>query len=208
MWHRPSNRMSGARLAGVFAALLVAGAPHADAGGTRLGVFVAGAYSFSDELGGFRITAVSGAGTAADPITVTEELDSANPVTLTIRAIRPVQPPGTPGDYATGFVPLRIVAFNNSDHAWTEFEFELQSILGRPSDFGDGLSFDQALRQTDMIKSDSFAEFQRQFEPSDRLLFLKGKVDPRQTVSFSFLVTDFSPAERFYLVQEPRIPLS
>lgn len=200
--------MSGARLAAALAASLAASGLRAYAGDAKPGIFQAGAYSFSDELGGFRIIAASGAGTAADPFTITEELDTANPVTLTIRAIRPVQPPGTSGNYATGFVPLRIVALNNSDHAWTEFEFELQSILNRPSDFGDGLSFDQALRQTDMIRSDSFAEFHREFEPYDRLLFLKGKVDPRETASFSFLVTNFSPAALFYLVQEPRIPLS
>ena len=57
-----------------------------------------------------------------------------------------------------------------------------------------------------MIKSDSFAEFKRDFEPSDRLLFSKGKVDPLESASFSFLVTDFSPKDRFDLVEEPRVP--
>ena len=45
----------------------------------------AGAYSFSDELGGFRIAGVCGTGTKDDPIVITEELNSAVPVTLVIR---------------------------------------------------------------------------------------------------------------------------
>ena len=84
----------------------------------------------------------------------------------------------------------------------------MQSILNHLSDYGDGLSFDQAAREADMVKSDSFTEFNRQFEPCDRLLFRHGKVDPLHTGSFSFLVTDFTPKERFYLVEEPRIPSS
>ncbi|UVK46597.1 hypothetical protein BPNPMPFG_002283 [Mesorhizobium sp. AR07] len=41
-------------------------------------IFNAGAYSFSDDLGGFRITSASGAGKLADPFVVTEELESAD----------------------------------------------------------------------------------------------------------------------------------
>ena len=192
----------GLRCVQVLAALLAASCPRAEAGG----IFEAGAYSFSDERGGFRILSATGAGTRADPIVVTEELDTADPVTLTIRAARPIQPFGSSGNYATGFLPLKIVARNNSGDAWIEFGFELQSILNVPSDYGDGLSFDQAQRVDNMIKSDSFAEFKRDFEPSDRLLFSKGKVDPLESASFSFLVTDFSPKDRFYLVEEPRMP--
>lgn len=194
----------GLRCVQVVAALLAASCPRAEAGG----IFEAGAYSFSDELGGFKVLSATGTGTRADPIVVTEELDTADPVTLTIRAIRPIQPFGSTGNYATGFLPLKIVIRNNSGDAWIEFGFELQAIMGRPSDYGDGLSFDQAEREDDMIKSDSFAEFKRDFEPYDRLLFSKGKVDPRESASFSFLVTDFSPKDRFYLVEEPRVPSS
>ncbi|MBN9218637.1 MAG: hypothetical protein J0I79_11845 [Mesorhizobium sp.] len=196
----------GLRCVQLCAALLAADCPRAVADGARL--YEAGAYSFSDELGGFRILSATGVGTRADPIVVTEELETADPVTLTIRAAKPIQPFGSTGDYATGYMPLKIVVLNNSGDAWIEFEFELQSIMGTPSDYGDGLSFDQAQREDGMIKSDSFAEFKRDFEPYDRLLFRKGKVDPLETASFSFLVTDFSPKERFFLVEEPHIPSS
>lgn len=171
-------------------------------------VWPAGAYSFSDEEGGFHITGVSGTGTKADPVVVTEELDSATPVTLTIRTIKPIKPFAEGGDYANGILYMRINALNNSGKAWVEFEFELQEILGQPSVFGDGLSFDQRNKTPDNILSSNYARFDRNFEPYDRLLFDNGNVDPEKTVDFEFLITDFTPRWTFYLVQDPRIPSS
>lgn len=171
-------------------------------------VWPAGAYSFSDEEGGFHITGVSGTGTKADPVVVTEELDSATPVTLTIRTIKPIKPFAEGGDYANGILYMRINALNNSGKAWVEFEFELQEILGQPSVFGDGLSFDQRNKTPDNIVSSNYARFDRNFEPYDRLLFDDGNVDPAKTVDFEFLITDFTPRWTFYLIQDPRIPSS
>lgn len=51
-----------------------------------------GAFSFSDELGGFRIVGVSGAGTRDDPIMVKQELYSASEMVLTIRVSAPGGP--------------------------------------------------------------------------------------------------------------------
>ncbi|RWM18843.1 hypothetical protein [Mesorhizobium sp.] len=169
-------------------------------------VWAAGAYSFSDELGGFRITGASGVGTKEDPLIVTEELNSATPVTLTIRATRPIEAFGRAGDVANGVMYMRIDVLNNSALPWVEFQFELQEILDQPSVFGDGLSFDQRNKAPDNIVSSNFADFDRQFEPYDRLLFKNGKVDPLKTATFEFLITDYTPRWTFYLVQDPRIP--
>lgn len=171
-------------------------------------VWVAGPYSFSDELGGFRITGASGKGTRNDPIVIYEELSSSTPVTLTIRTVRPIRVFDASGDYASGIMYMRLNILNNSGQAWVEFEFELQEILGQPSTFGDGLSFDQRNKNPDNIVSSDFTKFDRDFEPYDRLLFRQGKVDPLKTVDFSFLVTDYTPRWTFYLVQDPRIPSS
>lgn len=172
------------------------------------GVFEAGAYSFSDELGGFRITSVTGTGSRQNPIVVTQELESSSPVTLVIRTIGPIQPFSSAEGAVNGFLHMRNDVLNNSGQAWVEFEFELQEILGKASVFGDGLSFDQRQSTKDGISSDSFAEFSRDFEPYDRLLFRNGRVDPLKTASFSFLMTDFTPRTEFYLVLDPRIPSS
>lgn len=171
-------------------------------------VWNSGAYSFSDELGGFRITGVSGSGTREDPFVVKEELESSSPVTLTMRTIRPIRPFDSSGFYANGIMFMRIEALNNSGQAWVEFEFELQEIEGKPSDFGDGLSFDQRRTDSSNISSNSFAKYNRDFEPYDRLRFTEGKVDPGEAADFSFLLTDYTPRWRFYLVQDPRIPSS
>ncbi|MFA6157260.1 hypothetical protein [Mesorhizobium sp.] len=185
--------------------VLVALAPG-HAGADEVKVWGTGAYSFSDELGGFRITGASGLGTRDDPMVITEELNSATPVTLTIRTTKPIQPFGPAGEFANGIMYMRIDVLNNSGQAWIEFQFELQEILNQPSVFGDGLSFDQRNKTPDNIRSSNFADFDRDFEPYDRLLFRNGKVDPLKTARFEFLLTDYTPRWTFYLVQDPRIP--
>ena len=63
-------------LAALLSLSLISAGPADD------GRWYAGEYSFSDELGGFRILSVTGAGTKSDPIEIDEELDVAAPVTL------------------------------------------------------------------------------------------------------------------------------
>ena len=168
----------------------------------------AGAYSFSDELGGFRIAGVSGNGTKQDPIVIREEMNSATPVTMVIRTVRPIRPFDYSGLYANGFLHVRVEVLNNSKLPWIEFEFELQEQLGKASVFGDGLSFDQRRTDSGNISSGNFREYSRAFEPYDRLLFRDGKVDYLDDASFSFMITDFTPRWEFFLVQDPRIPSS
>ena len=170
--------------------------------------FETGAYSFSDELGGFRILSATGAGTKENPFVITQELTTATPVTMVIRTIRPIRPFDFSGMYANGFLHLRLEILNNSRLPWLEFEFELQERLGKASVFGDGLSFDQRRTDTETIASRTFLAFNRAFEPYDRLLFREGKVDHLETADFIFMVSDFTPRWEFFLVQDPRIPSS
>jgi hypothetical protein len=207
MRHLEPKRRRAARFLAMLAAFAgLVPAPQAVASDAPK--WIAGVYSFSDELGGFTITGVSGTGTKQDPIIITEELNSASPVTLVIRATQIMHPFTVGGDAQTGFTHFRLVTLNNSGLAWVEFEFELQEIQDVPSTFGDGLSFDQRRSETDNIGSDHFTEFSRDFEPYDRLRFRDGKVDPMETSTFSFFVTDFTPRSQFYIVQDPRIPSS
>ncbi|MCC6205616.1 MAG: hypothetical protein IT533_11540 [Hyphomicrobiales bacterium] len=171
-------------------------------------VWAAGPYSVSDELGGFTITSVTGTGLREDPIVVTQEFTSSSPVTLVIRAIKLGLTYDDPREFATGTLRIRLETLNNSGQAWTEFEFELQERKGQASIFSDGLSFDQRRDDGQNISSDSFASFSRNFEPYDRLRFTDGRIDPLKTGSFEFMITDFTPRPEFYLVQDPRIPLS
>lgn len=170
--------------------------------------WIAGPYSVSDELGGFTITSVSGTGVRDDPIVITQELTSSSPVTLVIRAVKPGTTSDDPHEFANGTLRVRLETLNNSGQGWTEFEFELQERKGQPSIFSDGLSFDQRRDDNKNIASDSFPRFSRNFEPYDRLRFTDGRIDPLKTGSFEFMITDFTPRSEFYVVQDPRIPLS
>lgn len=172
-------------------------------------IWRAGNYSFSDELGGFTIRAVSGLGSRDSPVVIEQELNSASPVTMIVRAAAAASGDSRPeGNLATGSLYLRIVTINGSGQSWLEFEFELQEVLHQSSVFGDGLSFDQRKTTTDAITSDRFSRYSRDFEPYDRLRFWQGKVDPADTASFDFQITDFTPRWQFYIVMDPRIPYS
>lgn len=198
------------RIGGVFLAALLLSATvfSGRAQEQEAGEWTAGAYSFSDEFGGFIIESVAGKGTREDPVVLTETLNSSSPVTLVIRSVWPIRPFDSAALYDNGILYIRIVARNGSGQGWVEFEFELQELLHKASVFGDGLSFDQRSLRKDNISSDTFGEFSRDFEPYDKLLFRHGKVDPGKSAGFSFLITDFTPRPKFYLVQDPRIPSS
>ena len=188
-------------------AFMVAAAP-AVAGPADDGRWYTGAYAFSDELGGFRILSASGTGTRADPIIIVQELETANPAMLTIYSALPINPTGRLGEWVTGMMHLRLVTVNNSGLPWIGFSFELQEIHGVPSTFGDGLSFDQRRTHSGNVSMNGFTRFERIFEPYDRLEFSAGHVNPSDTVSFRFFISDFTPVERFFLLQDPVIPFS
>jgi hypothetical protein len=182
-------------------ALLMGAAPGDD------GRWHAGGFSFSDELGGFRILDVRGSGTRADPVVLTEELYSASAVVLIIRQDGP-HPPIAETQRAGMALYLQIETVIASGLAWVEFSYELQAQLGYPSTYSDGLSFDQAQAEPGTVFSDAFASHVRDFEPHDEILFRDGKVDPGETARFAMLITDLTPTYMFYLVQDPRIPFS
>ena len=207
--HRRLVSATISRVAGSAAFLLVLGLQAPAQGPVAAHKpLVAGAYSFSDELGGFRILSASGTGGSKDPFVISQEMDSATAVTMVIRSVLPIRPYDFSGRFANGFLHMRIEILNNSQLPWLEFEFELQERFGEPSVFGDGLSFDQRRTDSETISSSSFLQFSRAFEPYDRLLFRDGKIDYLETGSFGFLLSDFTPRWEFFLVQDPRIPAS
>jgi hypothetical protein len=169
-------------------------------------IWIAGPYSFSDELGGFIIRSISGTGTLQDPVILTEEFPSVVPTTLVIRTEKVTQL--NPSEDAGILFYLRVRATNSSGHPWVEFEFELQEQMHVPSDYGDGLSFYQPGDKRGIIRSTGYGTYNDNFEPYDRMVFRDGKIDPGFGASFDFPIADFTPKRVFYLVQEPRIPSS
>lgn len=163
--------------------------------------FRAGSYSFSDELGGFRILSVRGTGTQSDPIILEEEILDTAPVTLVIRRLEMDQGMAIERRSLT----LKKIIRNSTRRIWGGFELELQEILFKPSVYGDGLSFNQMDIRPPDITSDRFARNNRVFEPHDRVRFESGHVDPGTIAHFSMVITDPTPIPVFYLVQDPQL---
>lgn len=187
------------RIAATIAVAVGAGCTVAPGAAVEL---FTGGYSFSDELGGFRLVSVSGSGTPDDPIVIVEEILEVAPITLVIR------------NHNFGGGSLRAVESqltlvkrvgNLSNRVWAGFEMELQEIQKKPSTYGDGLSFKQFAAMPPDVSSDSFADNERMFEPSDRIEFLNGSVDPGAAADFKVTITDPTPIPEFYLVQDPKL---
>jgi hypothetical protein len=162
----------------------------------------AGIYSFSDELGGFRLVSAGGTGTPEDPIVIEEEFLEAVPVTLVVRRRSP-----SGGGISAIDSQLTLVkrVRNASKRVWAGFEMELQEVLRKPSVYSDGLSFKQFAALAPNVGSDSFTSNDRKFEPYDRIEFLNGHVDPDATAEFRIVITDPTPTREFYLVQDPKL---
>jgi hypothetical protein len=165
-----------------------------------------GGFTFSDELGGFRLLSVSGIGSADDPIIVEEEFTGTGPVVLVIRrdVVRNLTDPWARNGVWTAIYLTKVVR-NRSRRIWAGFELELQEELHQPSIYGDGLSFDQGRAVPVEISSDAFARNHRLFEPYDRIRFEGGSVDPDATLRLDVHITDPTPVREFYLVQDPQI---
>ena len=168
---------------------------------------IAGQYSFSDELGGFRLKSVKGLGSREHPFVIVQELKEFAPAVLTIRRIK--LPSGNklrklvPVPEMGMQISIHSLTINKTRKVWVGFDLELQEILHTPSTHGDGLSFDQVEKDPKDISADHFSLIDRLFEPYDRIHFFNGVVNPDATARFSVHITDVTPTNKFYLVQEP-----
>ncbi|MGI9483109.1 MAG: hypothetical protein ACR2OR_12215 [Hyphomicrobiales bacterium] len=175
--------------------------------GPRADTLEAGGYSFSDEMGGFRLKTVRGAGTPDRPFVIVEELKSHAPAILTVRKlpekpVRSFSPSIAPSQGVQ--IKLEVVAINKTGRIWVGYDLELQEKLHIPSTHGDGLSFDQLRKKAADVSANKFASVDRFFEPHDRIHFFKGHVNPGDSLEFAVHITDVTPTAIFYFVQEPR----
>lgn len=166
----------------------------------------AGGYLFSDEQGGFRLISAMGTGSRDDPVVLVEEFTSSGPVTLTIRRLPHIFDPKKPipPDPTVNIAIIKKV-INRSGRVWVGFDLELQELFQVPSLHGDGLSFDQIGKLPGDIQSDIFPLSDRFFEPHDRIHFFNGSVNPDGAAKFSLYITDPTPVNVFYLLQQPQL---
>ena len=173
------------------------------------GIWRQGRFSFSDELGGFKILSVSGTGTRNNPYYIRQQFDTSDSATLVIRTHEMLNVARLPNNNIThSAIHLQIETLNNSNLSWVGFGFELQEKFNKVSTYGDGLSFDQLGRKQEDIYSNRFADFEDQFEPGDRLVYTNGFVNNQTKVTTKFVITDFTPVSIFYLLQDPLVPAS
>ena len=165
--------------------------------------------SFSDEGGGFRLVSASGSGSRTDPYVVVEEFTGPEAAIMVVRGLasRLTMDKGTIALQAAGFA-LRKVVVNRTGAAWQLFDMELREKLDLPSDYHDGLSFDQIHSAPRPFRADRFALSDVVDEPFDYVRFSHGIVQPGETVTFNVTVTDTSPRDQFYLIQRPRRPIA
>jgi hypothetical protein len=159
--------------------------------------------TFSDELGGFEITGVSGSGTQADPFVVHEEINTiSSDVILLIRDIDPGVANRVGTHHAFAFVLTKVVT-NKTPRAWTSFALELREVLETYSPYGDGLSFGQASTAGRPYVSREFTISTETEEPYDQLEFTGGRIEPGASATMTFVISDASPEKYFYLLQQP-----
>lgn len=161
--------------------------------------YLIGGLEFSDELGGFRLLGVSGQGSKIDPFVIMEEIYTAQSVALTIKGFHDMQK----GDNQVKVVGLYIrkIVRNATDRSWFTFDMELRENIKFPSDYWDGLSFNQAGVSITPFISDKFTLSQQQQEPFDAISFKNGRVKPGDTVFFDIIISDLTPVDEFFLMQ-------
>jgi hypothetical protein len=166
-----------------------------------------GGMSFSDEPGGARLLAASGAGTRDDPIVLVEEIIGPGPAVLEIQNGRTGHLDVSP---ATGFLTLSVVKIivNRGPWRWTGFDLELLTGPDQPSVYSDGLSFDQPQTFQRLARADRFLQTVQDDEPFDRIRFDGGQVDPAEYLRLDFDIVDVNGTALFYLVQRPLVLLA
>jgi hypothetical protein len=196
----PGRGVPGWRLACLAVIGLASGRLHAE-------TWTTGGLSFSDELGGARLLAASGSGTAGDPIVLVEEITGPGPAILVVRNGRPGHLNVSP---AIGFLTLSIVnvIVNRGPWRWAGFDLELRTTPDQPSVYTDGLSFDQPQTFQRMAKADRFGQTRQEDEPFDRIRFDGGGVDPQDDLRLAFDILDANGRAVFYLVQRPIVLLA
>lgn len=155
--------------------------------------------TFSDELGGFQILALSGSGTLDDPFVLVEEVTGDGGAVLVVRGLNGGYGNRVATRHATGFALHKIVT-NGTGQDWLRYEIELREHLAASSPYEDGLSFGQASAHPPE-RSNMFASVASVDEPYDALSFIDGIVAPGESVTFTMIVTDETPPPTFLIAQ-------
>jgi hypothetical protein len=162
--------------------------------------------TFSDELGGFVLEGASGQGSMDDPFVIVERMTSFAGGTLAFR-IDPAFGNRIGSQHSYGFALIKVIE-NATDLPWESFELELQSKLGVPSDYWDGLSFGQGSTADRPFTAKGFSRVTIVDEPYDRVEFEEGKIPRGAQATLRIVITESMLLAKAYLAQRPVRPVA
>lgn len=157
------------------------------------------------ESGGITVNSynTTNTGSQANPWLINETMTSAGTLRFAVETGSPL---GTGNPTNSGHTHGRWISktvTNASNEVWTSFELELESELGTASTDGDGLSFAQGFANFSTFSSDKFSIYTRQEVTRDYLNFSGGTVNPGESVTFNFIISDNQANNPFWLDQIP-----
>jgi len=162
--------------------------------------------TFSDKLGGFVLERVSGQGSMDDPFVIVERITNTAGGILEFR-VDPAYGNKINSQHSIGFALIKVIE-NGTGFTWNAFELELQSKLGTPSDYADGLSFGQGSTAGRPFTAKGFSQVTILDEPYDRIDFEEGKIRAGGEVTLRLVITESLPLAVAYLAQRPINPLA
>ncbi|MBT9316064.1 hypothetical protein [Leptothoe spongobia] len=149
-------------------------------------------FVFSEVSGDFTIT---GGEATSDAFRVFQDVTGPNvDLFLSIQGLR-----------NSGFIGFRFesILTNRTNTPWIFFDHELQEQFGVPSPEEDGLSFAQGINFFRPFTSNAFAVVDEVTDVRDFVNFSRGVVNPNETVSFRYVISDNDPNDLFFLRQRP-----
>lgn len=155
--------------------------------------------------GDMELLSATGSGTETDPVTLIERFFSLTEARLHVD-LNPAMDMHVPGGNpnAKKFFAFTKIVTNLSGRVWSGFRMEIQVRRNRPSNYYDGISFDQVgVFATRKPGSDMFGAVRLDMEPYDSVHFYNGAVNPGATVRLIFNIIDLNGVDDFYLVQQP-----
>ena len=173
---------------------------------THAASFTVAGVTFSDDLGGFVLERVSGQGSMDAPFVLVERMTDPNGGTLEFH-VDPAFGNRIGSMHSIGFALIKIVT-NATNLPWDSFELELQSTLGVPSDYADGLSFGQGSQAGRPFTGTGFGRTRIIDEPYDRVEFDQGKIPIRGQTALRFVISESLPLAVAYLLQRPMKPIA
>jgi hypothetical protein len=162
--------------------------------------------TFSDRLGGFVLEKVTGEGSMDDPFVLVERMTDSNGGTLSL-SVDPAFGNRIASMHSIGFAVIKVIQ-NATELPWNSFELELQSKLGTPSDYYDGLSFGQGSNAGRPFTAEGFDQVRIEDEPYDRVQFEHGRIPIDGQVTLRFVISETTPLSEAYLLQRPGKPVA